>query len=370
MTLYEEKLNRINKAVALEPVDKVPFVPCGTSIYAKIEGVKLGDYVKDMDLNYKVNLRALDKIGGVDGIQNMVFDPKLLATAWLSEVKVPGVHLSDNELWQIHEQELVKQEDYDVILKKGFFRWYQDFLRKKLDNPMQYAPRYFWKIIKARKPFKKAGYVCIGGPGFSSPFEMFCGGRSMESFLIDDLMEIPDKVDEVFKKVHTVNKTLYKLQLKLLKPYGAWIGGWRGTPGTVNKEMFERFSWGYMKDLALMLLSRNVVPIFHLDSDWERGLEYFRELPKGRCIMALDGNTNIHKAKEIVGDMMCIMGDVPAEMLAFGTPDKVYDYCMNLIKTIGPTGFILSSGCDIPFNAKLENVQMMGKACLNAAKNN
>jgi hypothetical protein len=300
----------------------------------------------------------------------MVFDPKLLATAWLSEVKVPGVHLSDNELWQIHEQELVKQEDYDVILKKGFFRWYLDFLRKKLNNPMQYAPRYFWKIMKARKPFMKAGYVCIGGPGFSSPFEMFCGGRSMESFLIDDLMEIPDKVDEVFKKVHTVNKTLYKLQLKLLRPYGAWIGGWRGTPGTVNKEMFERFSWGYMKDLALMLLSRNVVPIFHLDSDWERGLEYFRELPKGRCIMALDGNTNIHKAKEIVGDMMCIMGDVPAEMLAFGTPDKVYDYCMNLIRTIGPMGFILSSGCDIPYNAKLENVQMMGKACLDAAKNN
>ena len=35
------------------------------------------------------------------------------------------------------------------------------------------------------------------------------------------------------------------------------------------------------------------------------------------------------------------------------------EYCMNLISKIGPEGFILDSGCDIPVNAKLENINTM-----------
>jgi uroporphyrinogen-III decarboxylase len=53
------------------------------------------------------------------------------------------------------------------------------------------------------------------------------------------------------------------------------------------------------------------------------------------------------------------MGDVPATMLAFKDPDTVFEYSSRLIREIGPEGFILQSGCDIPENAKLENVQAM-----------
>jgi len=49
-------------------------------------------------------------------------------------------------------------------------------------------------------------------------------------------------------------------------------------------------------------------------------------------------------------------------MFAFGTPDEVYNYCKKLIREIGPDGFILQSECDIPTNAKLENVQAMVSA--------
>jgi uroporphyrinogen-III decarboxylase len=56
---------------------------------------------------------------------------------------------------------------------------------------------------------------------------------------------------------------------------------------------------------------------------------------------------------------MCIMGDVKAAMFSLGTPNEVYEYSTKLIKEIGPSGFILSSGCDIPINAKPENVAAM-----------
>ena len=65
--------------------------------------------------------------------------------------------------------------------------------------------------------------------------------------------------------------------------------------------------------------------------------------------------------------MMCFMGDVPAEMCAFGTPEEVYNYSMRLIKEIGPTGFIMCSGCDIPFNAQAANVEAMYQAVKDTA---
>ena len=43
---------------------------------------------------------------------------------------------------------------------------------------------------------------------------------------------------------------------------------------------------------------------------------------------------------------------------------NVYNYCSQLIRELGPAGFILQSGCDIPANAKLENVQAMVAAAI------
>jgi uroporphyrinogen-III decarboxylase len=56
---------------------------------------------------------------------------------------------------------------------------------------------------------------------------------------------------------------------------------------------------------------------------------------------------------------MCLMGDVSASMLYLEEPEDVYDYSAKLIRELGPEGFILHSGCDIPANAKLENVRAM-----------
>ena len=46
------------------------------------------------------------------------------------------------------------------------------------------------------------------------------------------------------------------------------------------------------------------------------------------------------------------------------TPENVYAYCTRLIRKLGPEGFILQSGCDIPANAKLENVKAMVAAAV------
>ena len=87
-------------------------------------------------------------------------------------------------------------------------------------------------------------------------------------------------------------------------------------------------------------------------------LKFFKNFPRQSCIVELDGDTDIFKTREILGDHLCIKGDVPARLLAFGTREEVTDYCYNLIQKIGKDGgFILSSGCKVPVNAKVENVK-------------
>lgn len=61
-----------------------------------------------------------------------------------------------------------------------------------------------------------------------------------------------------------------------------------------------------------------------------------------------------------MGDQMRIIGDIPTSLLTLGIPKEVKNYCMKLIDDVGKGGgFILSSGCTVPFNAKFENLKAM-----------
>lgn len=365
MNTYKEREERIKAAIALEPVDKVPVISGAAAITSQLCGVKMSDFISDMELNCTTNIKATEMMGNIDGIQTPLATPDGLPTIWLSRIKAPGRELPDNELWQVEEAELIQQEDYDTILEEGFEPWYLRFMKEKLNDPLGKLAQY--KVGEygptARRRFEEAGYFVIKDGSLLTPFEMLCGGRSLVSFLVDDLMEIPDKLDEVFAVIHRYNMEKYEKRFQSAdKPFGVWVGGWRGTPETLSPAMFERFSWKYMQDLIHLCIDYEVTPILHLDACWDMGLHYFKELPAKKCIMSLDGKTNIFKAKEAVGDTMCIMGDVPASMLAFKQPEDVYQYTSNLIQKIGPVGYMVCSGCDIPFNGKLENIQMMAKA--------
>jgi len=104
----------------------------------------------------------------------------------------------------------------------------------------------------------------------------------------------------------------------------------------------------------------------HFDQDWTLNLPYLTELPRKMCVVELDSTTDIFKAKEILKDHMCIAGDVPASLSSIGTPEDMEAYCRKLIDIVGKdTGFILSSGCTVPADAKFENFKMM----IDTAKN-
>ena len=198
MALFNERLARIKKAIAMEPVDKIPIAPCANAYWARQEGVLLKDYLSDFELACTTNINAMNALGGVDATQNTIFSPYLLPRCWLSEVHVPGKELGDDEMWQVVENGIVKEEDYDWIIANGFGPFFDECLKNRLnDNDANLVP-YFQYVPTAGQRFFEAGIPCICDFLMITPFEYFCGGRTLQTFFVDDLYSEPDRTEKAF----------------------------------------------------------------------------------------------------------------------------------------------------------------------------
>jgi hypothetical protein len=352
-------LTRILQAVALERPDRTPVVLEYSGFAAYVTQTPMAEFLASPAKNLETMIQAYRLIGEGDAINYGSFWPYNLCYDFMSKVRVPGVDLPDNEMWQVVETELMTPADYDRILDDGWPQFFREFMSERIlnDVPAHYLPpnRKSADVINA---WRANGIPVLSGGDVTTPIELLCGARSLIQFA-DDLFEIPDKLAAVMDAMvpHLAAGGIRRAK-KLGYPL-VWVGGWRSAPCLLSQQMWNRFVWPYFRKLVLAVVDAGLIALLHLDSDWTRELERFTELPRGKCIMALDGETDIFKAKEILGDHMCLMGDVSASMLFLEEPEAVYDYCTELIRKLGPQGFILQSGCDIPANAKLENVRAM-----------
>ncbi|MGD0234686.1 MAG: uroporphyrinogen decarboxylase family protein [Syntrophorhabdales bacterium] len=65
------------------------------------------------------------------------------------------------------------------------------------------------------------------------------------------------------------------------------------------------------------------------------------------------------KAKDILGERICIWGNVPVSILATGTPEDVRAYCKKLIDYAGEgEGLIVDASSGVN-DAKVENLRAM-----------
>ena len=358
-SLLKERKTRIFKAVSLEKPDRVPVVLEYAGFAAFVTDTPMAEFVSTPEAATRTMIEAYKRVGDGDAINYGSFSPYALSLSFGAKLAVPGVNLPPNEMWQVLESELMTREDYDRILDVGWKSFFDQFLSEFIFNGVD--PNLLpenQKKIDVLKLWADQAVPVLSGGDITTPFELLCGGRSLEKFFMD-LIQIPDKVEMVMDEVVPL---LAKESVKQIFKQGypiAWVGGWRTAPSMISPDMWNRFVWPYFRRLVNEVIDAGLIPLLHLDSNWERELGRFREFPKGKAIVALDGDTNIFRAKEIIGDHLCIMGDVSASLFAFDSPDKVYDYSRKLIRELGPEGFILQSGCDIPANAKLENVQAM-----------
>lgn len=81
----------------------------------------------------------------------------------------------------------------------------------------------------------------------------------------------------------------------------------------------------------------------------------------GVKVLELDHLVNLTEAKQRIGEQAILMGNLdPAELLLSGTPNQVETAAKVCIEGVGADGrYILSSGCEIPPQAPLDNIRAM-----------
>ncbi len=360
--LYQERFALIKKSINLEPVERIPVVYMGVAFAPRYMGMPIAEFCADPEAALQVTLAAMDRLGGLDGA-NLAGGGRItpaLTSLWLSRLGVPGRDLPPDSLWQVREAEVMTTDDYDTIVEKGWMPFLMSYMPRVID-PLEFQAFIGWQMANGQRVqqlYREHGYVvlCDAPVMPNLPFESFCGGRSMTRFMFD-LYRIPDKVQVAMDVVLAEQLAQIGAAPRPMGIGGTWLGGWRAASALISPKLWNRFVWPYYLKLVDALVAAGVTPVLHWDQDWTRDLVRLQELPAKKCILNPDGMTDLHKFKELVGDRMAMMGDVPASLLAAGTPDDIYNYVRDRVRLFGSTGLILCPGCDAPINARPENME-------------
>ncbi len=358
--LYQERHERIKKAINLEPVEAIPTIFMGIAFAPRYMGMSIAQFCADPDARIDVTLAAMDRLGGFDGI-NALPGGRItvaLTSLWLSHLAVPGRDLPDDSLWQVDEAEVMTHADYDTILEQGWPAFVDSYMPRVIDVAEIEANKAWVKanLNQVIQKFHNHAYVPVSFGATTIPFEYLCGGRSMQQFFID-LYRMPDKVKMVMDVIqpHLIRSGIGIARRSGIA--GVWVGGWRAASAFLAPKLWDKFVFPYYLEMVTALAEHDIISVLHFDQDWTRDLARLREFPAKKCLLNLDGMTDVRKAKEILGDRMAILGDVPSSLFSIGTPDDIYNYVRDLVRDVGPTGLLLCPGCDAPINTKLENME-------------
>jgi uroporphyrinogen-III decarboxylase len=366
---------RVWAAIRLEKPDRVPINILASAAYATATGGTVADWLTSnmsADKAWAIIDKVWDYTGGWD--MDLASIPPggamrtKLTLCWTMGVKMKlaGVDLPDDYTSQAVEEEVMKPGDYDTIAEIGWKRFmFEDYLYRIMDitpeevaNLMANAAPGFLKTLDR---WKRRGVVTLyPAHGFPlHPFFRFSMGRSMVKF-IEDLYYHPKKVERALKVV--TRETIEQIinSCKMLGTKLAFIAEERAEASFFSLPMFERFWWPYTLEIVDALWSEGIVTWFHLDLNWDKNIPYFKQLPRGSAILALDSSTNIFAAKEVLRGHLCLAGDVHPALMSLGKPEEVEAYCKRLIDEVGGDGgFILGTGCEMPTAVKLDNWRAM-----------
>ena len=379
--LYKERKKRIDDTIQLKVPDRVPIWFQDLSFFpAKYAGITFEEAMYDDNKLFAAYKKTI-----IDFEPDMYFNPghaihtpgDALEAVDCKQVKWPGHGVSPHHTFQFVEGEYMKADEYDVFLDDPSDYVIRTYLPRILGtlNPLEKLPPvktfllgYFGmpassayvlpEIVSAFESFYKAGLAVLrhnnAGASFNEEmkklgFPLSCGAITLAPFdllsdtlrgmrgLMLDMYRQPDKLLAAIEKVLPMLTGLAISGAKTSGNPGIFVPLHRGADGFMSLKQFETFYWDSLKRLLLALIDEGLTPCPFFEGDYTSRLEYLAQLPKGK-VLGLFDSTDIFKAKEILGDTICISGMMPLSLLQTGTPQQVKDYAKKLIDTVGKGG--------------------------------
>ncbi len=358
-------LERMEAAIALEPVDRHPVFPILVTSAPRLYGIKQAEAWRDHNVAREALLRCYKDFGYDIGSKPNYYYPMLPGKLMGAPVRnlIPGKQLAEDDLYQIDERVLFSREDYDAIASLGWNSFWDQHYEKmsgksfeKFITMQTFSNQLY---VEDTKICEEQGMPIFLGAAVDSVLMAFSLSRTLTEFT-KDLYQVPDKVEAAMKAScdDIIANTIQCCRNN--DKNVAFIVLERGSGYYYRLEIFERFEWPFLQRYVDAFVSEGILPWLHFDTDWGINLPYLKQLPRGKCVCDLDGTTDIFQAKEVLRDHMCISGDVPAALLSLGKPEEIVEYCKRVIDEVGDGGgFMLTTGCECPVDVKPENLRAM-----------
>jgi hypothetical protein len=396
---YKERATLIKDAVQLKTPERVPAVVSAGFFPAYYAGYNIEEMLYDYDKladawrKFHRDFQPDAFSGLIAAVPGRCFD--------ILDYKLydwPGHGVASDRMYQTVEGEYVAADEYDALIDDptGFFmhtympRIFEALepLRKLPDLPtIQEMPMTGAALIpfgmpdvqEALNKLMAAGneavrwiqtVATVSAEMYAAGFPDFAGGIAKAPFdalgdtlrgtrgLMMDLYRRPEKVLAACERFAPL---MIDMGVKSAKANGnplVFIPLHKGADGFMSNEQFQKFYWPTLKQVIEGLVAEGLVPQLFAEGGYNERLELIRDVPEGKVIWWFD-QTDMERAKEMLGDVACIAGNVPGALMAAGTPEEVKEYCKALIDTAGRDGgFILTNGVGVD-HARAENVKAM-----------
>lgn len=323
---------RVLKALSFEAVDRTPWVPYAGVQTANLIGLNAEEYLKSVD-NIVAGVLKANEVYKPDGLP-IAFDLQIEPEALGCDIK-----------WAANNPPSVTSH---VLEEKSV---------EDLKLPTENDGRYPIVLEAARRIAAEIGdetalYALICGP-------FTLASHLMGTNLFMDMIMDPDKV----KKVMDYSTQVAKDFSKMYSTTGVHVIATVDPMVTqISPDHFEEFVSPYLKDLNSYIKELGLKVTTFCCGDATKCLELMCQAePDG---LAFDENVDLAFARELADKYkVSIGGNLPlTTKMLFGSPMENVEEVKSEIEIAGGTpGYILSPGCDMPFDTPIDNIMAISQ---------
>lgn len=372
--IKEEAMSSIERYLTtldLKEPDRVPVWPVIDYLPINYYNITAQEMLEDGEKSQKAMEWLYNKLGGFDIVipgGGLIIPflsplPSYFSSFYL-DWRLPGRALDAKMAPQLVERSLsnplITEKDYDDIIETGFFRLL-NFKRAGIKDVLK-VNKYLKKFTENTKKwwnhFKVPTFAESAGV---TPFELLSVFRGSTNFM-KDIYRYPEKIKNVSEFLIDNMILMGYYGMEQIDGATISVGSARASADFISIRHFEELFWPFFKKMVSKYIKDGFIVQLHMDTDWTDRLHYFKELPKGNVYLHLDERTNIFKAKEILGDHICLEGNLKPSLFTLGTPNLIEKATKEIIDKCAEGGGLIV-GAEIPDDAKLENIKAMIDTC-------
>ncbi len=382
--LYNERLNRYVTAMKNEKPDKIPIRPFAAEFAARYAGYTCQQVTHDMDLAFEAMRKCAADFDWDATVGNMVYVwTGLVDAVGTKYYTIPGIGSPADSTFQYlepkeEENAYMRADEYDQLIEDptGFLA--NVWMPRVNENvpakgePVTYRNNlswlkggmgmlsYFNKFVEQNARLRaESGTVAAIAGCLKAPFDIIADKLRGFVPLCMDLYHQPEKVIAACEALmpHMMFNALAGADPEKNSPVALWLH--RGCVPFLSPEQFEKFYWPTLKQILEEIHAQGRQTLFYAEGNWNPNLKYISEL-SDRCIIYHVDRGDIFEVHKQVGHKFCLSGGIPNELLTFGTPDEVKEFCRKVIDGVaGEGGYIMDAGAIMQDDPKIENVQAM-----------